>query len=55
MIGQRHKVEELTGHKEGGTDMPSKDSGGEDEGSAPQEGSDDHLKEDQKPKNQSTD
>jgi hypothetical protein len=43
-----HKTESLTGQKEGGTDMPA-DREGEDEGSAPVEGQDDHLKDDQKP------
>ena len=44
-----HKTEKkLGGSKAGGTDMPAGE-GGEDEGSAPVEGKDDHLKEDQKP------
>ena len=55
MIDERHKTEDLTGHREGGTDMPPNDGGGEDEGSAPKEGADDHLKEDQKPKHYSDD
>lgn len=43
-----HKTEKLAGSKAGGTDIPAGE-GGEDEGSAPVEGKDDHLKEDQKP------
>ena len=45
----RNKTENLTESSEGGTDMQPGGSGGEDEGSAPIEGRDDHLKEDQKP------
>jgi hypothetical protein len=45
----QHKTEDLTESAEGGTDMQPGDSGGEDEGSAPIEGKDGHLKDDQKP------
>lgn len=45
----RHKTEELTKSSEGGTDMTPGSGGGEDEGSAPVDGDDDHLHEDQKP------
>jgi len=48
-IDEQHKTEQLTGSGEGGTDMAAEDEGGEDEGSAPKEGNDDHLREDQKP------
>lgn len=38
--------------EDGGGDKPAKPSGGEDEGSAPIEGDDDHLHENQKPTDQ---
>ncbi len=47
-IDEQRKTEQLTGSGEGGTDMSAGDEGGEDEGSAPKEGNDDHLKENQK-------
>ena len=46
---EKHKTEELTGSHEGGTETMPSDGAGEDEGSAPKEGSGDHLKDDQKP------
>jgi hypothetical protein len=45
----RHKSENLTGSSDGGTDMPPGSGSGEDDGSAPIDGDDDHLKDDQKP------
>ena len=45
----RLKTEEMRGSSKGGTDMQPGEDGGEDDGSAPVEGKDDHLKEDQKP------
>jgi hypothetical protein len=46
---EKHKTEDLTGSGKGGTDTMPSEGAGEDEGSAPKEGSDDHLKDDQKP------
>lgn len=44
-----HKTDEMTKSSEGGTDMAPGSGGGEDEGSAPVEGEDGHLHDDQKP------
>lgn len=45
----RPKTEDMTKSSEGGTDMAPGNGGGEDEGSAPVEGEDGHLHDDQKP------
>lgn len=47
--GERHKTENVTEASEGSADMAPGAEGGEDEGSAPVEGNDDHLHDDQKP------
>lgn len=44
-----HKVEKMTGSKEGGTDMAPSEDGGEDEGGVVTEGDEDGVHEDQKP------
>lgn len=49
MADERHKTEDMTGSGEGGTDMPPSEGAGEDESSAPKEGDDRHLHENQKP------
>lgn len=45
---QEHKTKDMAGQQDGGTDMPA-GAAGEDEGSAPIDGDDSHLKDDQKP------